>query len=113
MLRRQKNISIAWLRERRACAYQVAIVRKEWGDGEIELTETTLFRAAALQLNLDWLARNILLPTFWAKFLRDLAPFLDKLNESLAPLRDKFEMDKARLLAKLIQTEIVKGNYES
>ena len=53
-----RTITVAWLREQDACAGQVATVSKEWGE-TIPLTRENLRRAAALQLDLRWLAGHL------------------------------------------------------
>ena len=52
-------ITAAWLRERKACRRQVADFEREWPEGA-ELTKENLLRAAALSLDLDWFAEEIL-----------------------------------------------------
>ena len=54
-----REITVAWLRQRNACGEQVSIVEKEWGGAPIPLTREHLQRAAALRLDLSWLADQL------------------------------------------------------
>ena len=70
-----KTVTLAWLREHRACADQVAIFKEEWGESA-DITRPNLERAAALGLDLYWLAERCLTAPALAEYQRLTAPAL-------------------------------------
>jgi hypothetical protein len=80
-----RTITVRWLRERDACKDQVAIVKKEWGTGEIPLSRENLLRAAALGLDLGWLAATLdLSAEAWRVYDEAIAEPKRVYNEAIA-----------------------------
>ena len=53
------KITAEWLRAQHACSKQVETFAREWPAGA-GITKANLLRAAALKLDLSWLARRVL-----------------------------------------------------
>ena len=53
-----EKITVAWLRERGACADQVATVEREWPQGT-PLTVAAALRAQELRLDVEWLINQV------------------------------------------------------
>jgi hypothetical protein len=52
---------------RDACAKQLGLVKAEWPGG-IPLTQEAVKRAVELELDIDWLASNLLRPVTYAEY---------------------------------------------
>jgi|SRR3990167_8442435 len=103
------TVTIEWLREHGACANQLAVARREWGD-TIPITAATLERARELQLDVDWWARRWLPAplraeydrqeaSLWAEYDRRVAPIWAEYERQRAPLRAEYERQRAPLQA--------------
>ena len=92
------RITTAWLREQRACPEQIEVFKKQWPEGA-SITEANLLRAAELNLNLGWLATQILSPSLLAEYRRQSAPFLEEYRRQIAPFLEEYERQKASFFA--------------
>jgi len=55
------KITVEWLKNRQACESQIAVFAEEWPKG-VTVTRNSLLRAASLNLDVEWLAGQILKP---------------------------------------------------
>ena len=91
------TVTIEWLREHGACANQLAVARREWGD-TIPITAATLERARELQLDVDWWARRWLLAPLRAEYDRQEASLWAEYERQAAPLRAEYNRQAEELL---------------
>ena len=61
------KITAAMLRKHGACEYQVKIFCKEWPNGAV-VNEKNALRAVELELDVGWLATNLLSVAVWASY---------------------------------------------
>ena len=82
-----------------ACAEQVELVRRMFGDGPIPCTVRNLRRGLKAGASIFWLERYIPVGAK-AKYEADYAPILAKYDADHAPIRAKFAADYAPIRAK-------------
>lgn len=92
------TVTIEWLCEHGACANQLAVARREWGD-TIPITAATLERARELQLDVDWWARRWLPAPLRAEYDRQEASLWAEYERQAALLRAEYERQAAPLRA--------------
>ncbi len=87
---RDLTIDAAWLRAHGACERATQKVTDEWPAGAA-VTRANLLRAAALGLDLDWLARRVLAAPASAEYERAMAPAWAEYERAMAPAREEYE----------------------
>jgi hypothetical protein len=95
----RKTITVAWLRERNACANAVKLFRKTFGKSA-RITAANVRKAVAADLNLDWIAERVLTTTIYAKWNAELAPINAKRDAEVAPINAKRDAELATINAK-------------
>ncbi len=65
------RIDADWLKQRNACAEDLAAFEKEWPDG-VDVTAASVLRAADLDMNLGWFAKKVLsVSDYWSFVIRN------------------------------------------
>jgi len=71
------KVTVRQLIDRGACESQVELVAAMWGKGPIEVNAETCAEAAALGLDVDWAADNLLPKPLYDAYLAQRKPLYD------------------------------------
>jgi hypothetical protein len=87
-----KIIPLALLRKKRACQEQLSLVESEWPQG-IPLTQETAERFLKLELDIEWVANNLLTEQEQVEYERIAQPASAEYLRIIKPAWAKYEND--------------------
>jgi len=108
-----ESITVDWLIDCGACSGQIEIVRSEWGTGEILLNNKNLWRAADLNLDLSWLAKQILSKDIWKEYGDQHSKICNERARRIEEIADEYATRRAKIVAKYLFAKYTRRLYKT